>query len=151
MVWNSAPGAPFPSVRARLVTPDSKFPFNRDRLIEQLMKRLLLLAAALIVTLGVANAQTPRRTLVEEFTNTGCPPCAISDPYMEAWEAKNLSDIVVLKYHWYYPDQTDPYYTINATEMKNRTAYYGINGVPAVKFDGVISRNPYYGEDTLTS
>jgi thiol-disulfide isomerase/thioredoxin len=102
------------------------------------MKRLLLLALVLAFA-GTANAQYTRRVLVEEFTNTGCPPCAATDPVMESFEDMNINDITVLKYHVSWPDANDPFYIAQKApdEANSRgQKYYGVTGVPAVFFAG---------------
>lgn len=107
------------------------------------MKRLLLLALALGFTATTASAQVPRRVLIEKFTNTGCPPCATTDPIFEEFENTNLSKIAVVKYHTSGPDNTDPFYndkymkTPDDANKRAGASYYAIPGVPHVVFDGV--------------
>jgi hypothetical protein len=107
------------------------------------MKKLLLLS--LLFVAFAANsvfAQVPRRVLVEEFTNTGCPPCALSDPWMNAFQSENIDKIAVLKFHTQGPDATDPYYNANKTDGNPRANYYSVSGVPTVTMDGANAFNP---------
>jgi thiol-disulfide isomerase/thioredoxin len=116
------------------------------------MKRLLLLAFVLAFA-STADAQYTRRVLMEEFTNSGCPPCATTDPVIEAFEDEHLNDIAVLKYHVSWPDPNDPFYVAQkaADEANSRgQKYYGVTGVPAVFFGGL--ENPWPLTDaTLTA
>jgi len=101
------------------------------------MKKLLLLS--LLFVAFAANsvfAQVPRKVLVEEFTNTGCPPCALSDPWMLDFEHQNPQSITVLKFHTQGPDPNDPYYIANTTDANPRADYYSVPGVPHVRMDG---------------
>lgn len=104
------------------------------------MKRLLLLA----LVLGFAStsfAQFPRKVLMEEFTNTGCPPCAATDPNMDRFEAMLSDKLVVLKYHVSWPDPNDPFYKAQTAwhEANYRGQwYYRVTGVPDVRFAGKV-------------
>jgi hypothetical protein len=103
------------------------------------MKRILLLIALLAFGASASFAQVQRRVLEEEFTNTGCPPCAATDPLVEDFENQNMDKICVLKYHTSWPDPSDPFYLAQKTKTWNDAriqSYYGQNGVPFVKFSG---------------
>lgn len=116
------------------------------------MKRLLLLALVLGLT-STAYAQVPRKVLIEKFTNTGCPPCAISDPMFEEFEANNISKIAVVKYHTSGPDPNDPYYIAQSGtgESNKRANYYQITGVPTMMYDGDMPTNPGVGVSAMES
>lgn len=111
------------------------------------MKRLLLLALVLGVSVSTADAQFPRRVLLEEFTNTGCPPCATSDPAMEKFESRNIDMMAVLKYHTSGPDASDPFYIATKEPTpglaNTRGDYYNITGVPAFFFAGTTEVKLY--------
>lgn len=110
------------------------------------MKKLLLLSSLFVVlAANTVFAQVAKRVLVEEFTNTGCPPCAISDPFMEEFQAANMDKITVLKFHTQGPDPSDPYYKANTTDANPRANYYSVTGVPTVQFDGLNGMNPTGG------
>lgn len=100
------------------------------------MKRLLLFAAVLGLT-SAAYAQVPKKVLIEEFTNTGCPPCAATDPIVEEWESENIENVVFLKWHVDWPSDNDPYNLANANEPKRRgPTYYKVSGVPTFFVNG---------------
>ncbi|HBC46594.1 MAG TPA: hypothetical protein DCZ43_06065 [candidate division Zixibacteria bacterium] len=44
--------------------------------------------------------------------------------------------LIVIRYHWYYPDATDPYYVYNTPENNGRQSYYGGNYTPHSFVDG---------------
>jgi hypothetical protein len=109
------------------------------------MKRLLLLAAVLGLFASTTLAQAPRKVLMEEFTNTGCPPCATTDPIMDAFETIYGDRLVVLKYHVSWPDANDPFYkdqkALNEANVRGQT-YYGVTGVPSVRMGGAYDLFP---------
>ncbi len=114
----------------------------------------MLVAASSMVQ---AQGSNPRRVLFEEFTNTGCGPCAASDPMVEEFESADLSNICVLKYHVSWPDGADPFYLYtksvegaNGIDPRLQT-YYGMNSVPYVRFCGGRGSNPYPGADFNTA
>jgi thiol-disulfide isomerase/thioredoxin len=104
------------------------------------MKRLLLLSALAVgIFASASNAQVTRRVLVEEFTNTGCPPCAATDPMVESFEFENLSKVTAIKWHVSWPDATDPFYKVQSPKTLSDTrgqSYYGVTGVPFISLDG---------------
>jgi hypothetical protein len=116
------------------------------------MKRLLLLALVLGFT-STASAQVPRKVLIEKFTNTGCPPCATSDPWFEEFEQSNISKIAVVKFHTSGPDPSDPFYQAQKTwnESNRRATYYGVTGVPTMYYDGDDATNPGVGTQAMES
>ena len=81
-------------------------------------------------------AQNERMLLLESFTNTGCGPCAMYNPGMDALIANNPDKVVAIKYHVNWPSATDPMYLHNTSENGARTSYYGVNSVPHVVVDG---------------
>jgi hypothetical protein len=101
------------------------------------MKRLVLFIA-LLVTFAMSSsfAQVAHRVLEEEFTNTGCPPCAATDPFVEEFENTTMDGICVLKWHTQGPDPSDPYYIADPNEANPRSNYYGVTGVPSMQMDG---------------
>lgn len=127
----------------------SEFIFANQTVITT-MKKLLLLSLLFVAFAATTTlAQVPRRVLVEEFTNTGCPPCAISDPFMEEFQNTNIDKIIVLKFHTSGPDPSDPYYKANTKEANPRANYYSVTGVPTVQFDGVDGMNPTGGVTSI--
>jgi hypothetical protein len=50
----------------------------------------------------------------------------------------NNPDFILIRYHWYYPDNTDPYYQYNVSENMARSNYYNNNYSPHMFFDGSV-------------
>ncbi len=100
-----------------------------------------ILAAALLLNVG-ASAQIPTMVLVEESTNASCGPCASQNPAFDALLDANEDKAIVLKYQWYFPG-FDPMHNDNVEDALNRTAYYGINGVPTAAIAGELGDNDY--------
>lgn len=112
------------------------------------MKKHLL--AGLLITGMTAVAQTPRLSLYEEFTGETCPPCAATNPALNALLAlpTNTTKIVAIK--WQVPIPSAPsatwsLYQTNKTEIDWRwktlaSGGYGyspaIQSAPSSKMDG---------------
>jgi len=45
----------------------------------------------------------------------------------------------MIRVHVNWPNPDDPIYLANPTEQNSRKSFYGISGVPTIKFDGVIT------------
>lgn len=106
------------------------------------MKKQLLAFSFLIAGASMV-AQTPRLSLVEEFTGENCPPCAAYNPAFNALlsQPQNTANVVPLK--WQVPIPSAPtatwsLYQTNKTEINYRySSYgYGINSAPSVRIDG---------------
>ena len=95
---------------------------------------LLLLA---ILTAGAAD----RVILLEDFTNYQCSPCWSFEPDLNAFIDAHLAtgDLAVIRVHVNWPGPNDPIYLANTPEQNARKGFYGINSVPTIKFDGVIT------------
>ncbi|MBR1514173.1 MAG: Omp28-related outer membrane protein [Bacteroidales bacterium] len=101
------------------------------------MKKVTIFVASLMLLFALkTNAQNERMLLLESFTNTGCGPCALYNPAMDALIAANPDKIVAIKYHVSWPSANDPMYLHNTSENGARTSYYGVTAVPHVVIDG---------------
>ena len=101
------------------------------------MKRFTVFLASLMMLVSLkTNAQNERILLLESFTNTGCGPCAMYNPGMDALIANNRDKVVAIKYHVNWPSSADPMYLHNTSDNGSRVSYYGVNSVPHVVVDG---------------
>lgn len=107
------------------------------------MKKCLLLLLALCVG-NLIYGQAQRMVFIEESTNASCGPCASQNPAFNRLLEANYDNVVALKYQWYFPG-FDPMHEQNPGEANNRTAYYGINGVPTCAIDGTVPSGSYNG------
>ncbi len=97
------------------------------------MKRTCLLSTLLLaVTVSAQN----RIVLVEEFTNTGCGPCASWSPELDAVIENRLGDCVAIKYHSNYPNRNDEFYNYDSDTQQKRHDFYEVDGVPATFVNG---------------
>ncbi|HPF32804.1 MAG TPA: T9SS type A sorting domain-containing protein [Candidatus Sabulitectum sp.] len=90
------------------------------------------------------SSQVPaadRVVLFEDFTNSGCNPCWVAEPSVNAFVNANLpnGNLAVIRCHVNWPSPSDPIYLANPTEQTVRKAQYGISGVPTFKFDGILN------------
>ena len=101
------------------------------------MKKSTIFLASLLMLVSLkTNAQNERMLLLESFTNTGCGPCALYNPGMDALIANNPDKVVAIKYHVNWPSSADPMYMHNTADNGARINYYGVNSVPHVIVDG---------------
>ena len=91
--------------------------------------------AGLLLT-GCLFAQK-RLVLIEEFTNTGCGPCASWSPILDSCINYRLGDCIAIKYHSNYPNRDDEFYLNEKESNQNRVDYYGVIGVPTTFIDGI--------------
>lgn len=99
------------------------------------MKRLILSSVLLIAALTV-EAQQKRLVLVEEFTNTGCGPCASWSPVLDSVLHYRLGDCIAIKYHSGYPDKQDMFYLYDREAHQAKVDFYHVTGVPMTIVDG---------------
>lgn len=102
---------------------------------------IMLMAATATLPATAQNAAdgdgtTRQVVLLEEFTNTGCAPCAVFGPKLDALLDRRFDDIVAVKYHSNYPDRSDPYYLNEPEDAGARSTFYGVTGVPTVIVNG---------------
>ena len=100
------------------------------------MKKLYTLALAMFIGVAV-NAQSQRLTLLEEFTQASCGPCAAQNPALNTLLSGNESKTVSIKYQTNWPG-VDPMNTQTQTWVAPRVSYYAVNGVPNIQFDGLV-------------
>jgi thiol-disulfide isomerase/thioredoxin len=112
-----------------------------------------LLAAGFSAWSGSVQAQN-YKVLIEEFTSSTCPPCAVTDPIMKQVESEKFNDICVLKWHQNFPAAGDPSYVMY-TPGQNRLGYYNVAGIPGIALNGNKYFNPGYGvayiEDSIAN
>ncbi len=96
---------------------------------------LLLLVLTLAFTVSTM-ADSPRKGLIEEATNTSCGPCASQNPGFQKWFLENLDVLVPVIYHAWWPGANDPFYLNDQNMNRNRVQYYGVQGVPRAIFNG---------------
>ncbi|MBL7918261.1 MAG: hypothetical protein JNM96_07670, partial [Bacteroidia bacterium] len=87
-----------------------------------------------------ASAQT-RLALYEEFTGENCPPCASTNPGLDALLAQpaNTANTQCIKWQVAIPSApsaTWSLYQTNITEINWRDTYYSISSAPSAKMDG---------------
>jgi hypothetical protein len=105
------------------------------------MKKLYTIALAMLASVAV-NAQSQRLTLLEEFTQASCGPCAAQNPALNTLLAANETKTVSIKYQTNWPG-VDPMNTQTQAWVGPRVSYYAVSGVPNIKFDGnVVSGAP---------
>lgn len=101
------------------------------------MKKTLLLSSLIVFGMTL-NAQQ-RMVLYEEFTGENCPPCASTNPPLDALMESNSNDTKIIKIQYQSPIPTaGPLYYQNTTDVQNRMQYYGVNFAPWGQMDGAL-------------
>lgn len=102
-----------------------------------------LLLVVLLVAFASAAFAAQRVVLVENFTNTGCAPCASANPVTHSFMEAYPDQIVLnVQYHVNWPSATDPFYLANPTDANGRRTYYGVSAVPDMFTDGADGPSP---------
>jgi hypothetical protein len=85
----------------------------------------------------------PRVILVEEFTNTDCPPCATQNPAFDALLEQNriAGKMSMIKYHAPWPGPNDPMNVFNTLDIADRLYYYASPGLPNGLINGILIPN----------
>lgn len=101
----------------------------------------LTLSLLFALSLSTAEAQTRNRqiVLIEEFTNSGCGPCANYSPTLDSVTSYRLGEVISIKYHGNYPDKSDPFYLDQKTDLDKRIAYYNITAYPTNVINGITA------------
>lgn len=88
-----------------------------------------------------AQEQSKRYVLLEEFSNTYCPPCIFRHPAFHENILEEYEDVEVfhISYHVGTPIPDDVFYQANIEEVEQRAAYYQILGTPSLQLLGEFS------------
>jgi len=83
----------------------------------------------------VVDTILSRKTLLEVFTASTCPPCTPGNIQMDSVVLPTISSdkYTVIKYQQNFPGTGDPYST--ATSVSRR-GFYGVNSIPRMEIDG---------------
>ncbi|MDO4161294.1 MAG: Omp28-related outer membrane protein [Prevotellaceae bacterium] len=85
---------------------------------------------------SIAQTRNRNIVLIEEFTNTGCGPCASYSPTLDTVISYRLGEVIAIKYHGSYPDRNDPFYLDQQTDIDKRIALYDISAYPTTIMNG---------------
>ena len=108
-----------------------------------IMKKSLLaiFLCTSVVAGGMAQESSTQRsmpvsTLIEEFTNSGCGPCAAYAPVLDSVVSYRLGEAIAIKYHGVYPDRNDPFYLAQKEDLNKKILFYNISGYPTTIING---------------
>ncbi len=102
----------------------------------------LLLLSLFLLGSSMTQAQLARKQpMFEHFTNAGCGPCALQNPYFQAVRLDHIGTVNHVAYHTSGPG-SDPMYSANPTENNAMDAFYFIPGVPTMVTDGNFQSFP---------
>lgn len=101
-------------------------------------KLFITLVLSMLVSISTNADNGKRLVLIEEFSNTGCGPCARYSPILDSAVSYRLGDVVSVKYHGGYPDPDDMFYLAQKEDMDKKFRLYGVNAVPATVVNGEV-------------
>lgn len=96
----------------------------------------MFIAFIVIMSAFTVNAQQ-RLSLIELFSGASCSPCAIHVPPLEDTVSRFQDKVVILRHQLNIPAY-DPMY-LDYPSVMDRFSYYGLSGVPDLKFDGAVT------------
>ncbi|MEO0092540.1 MAG: Omp28-related outer membrane protein [candidate division WOR-3 bacterium] len=103
-----------------------------------MVKRVFILVALLVISSTPLRA-VQRTVLAEDFTGTWCQYCPGAQMGLQILKSQVRDSLAILAYHL-----NDPF---TVPECNTRSSYYGVSGIPHVKFDGVLTRvGGYYNQ-----
>jgi len=100
------------------------------------MKKITTLLALACVT-SFSFGQSQRLTLLEEFTQASCGPCASQNPALNTLLNANTTKAISIKYQTSWPG-VDPMNAQTQTDVGPRVTYYTVSGVPNIRYDGNV-------------
>lgn len=110
------------------------------------MKKIYLCFMALAIT-TLSFGQSQRLVLFEEFTGETCPPCASTNPGLNALLNANQTKVVSIKYMNDIPSPGPRFYAYNTPDVEARQTFYANNYSP----NGILDGNVYNDQPaTLT-
>lgn len=83
------------------------------------------------------NSSAQKIVLIEQFTNSGCPPCAAAVPPITDYVRDNEHKVALIAYHTSFP-YLDSMYHENKVESDAAVAYNGVQAVPQSIVDGNV-------------
>ncbi len=98
---------------------------------------------ALGISTGIVSQS--RVVLIEQFSNSSCPPCGAVSPSVYAF-VNNTPGVAAIAYHTLFPYKNDSMHFENPVEATQRVNYYSVTGVPNSVLDGNVyngSTNPF--------
>lgn len=97
---------------------------------------LFSLLLAMLLTINTNAQQAAKRyVMFEHFTNASCGPCATQNPTFDAFYSENKSSAKHITFHTAWPG-TDPMNALNPSEVNTMVSYYGVTGVPNMRWNG---------------
>lgn len=101
------------------------------------MKKITTLLSLALMA-GLSFGQSQRLTLLEEFTQASCGPCASQNPALNTLLNNNTSKVISIKYQTSWPG-VDPMNAQTQAEVGPRVSYYGVTAVPNIRYDGNVT------------
>ena len=100
------------------------------------MKKIVVIMLIMLLPASIWAVQ--RKVLGELITNTACPGCASANYALDALLEQFPDQLVVVRYHAWWPSRSDPFYAANPDENSARINFYGADYTPHLWIDGTV-------------
>lgn len=116
-------------------------------IITRIMNKRITLTALILmfVVFNISSQSKKQPVLIEEFSNTGCGPCASYSEVLDTTVSYLLGDVVSVKYHGYYPDRNDVFYKNLKSDMDKKIVLYNVTAYPTTVVNGKVVGNSLSG------
>lgn len=108
------------------------------------MKKIYLV---LLLVMAFATVEaSPKKVLLEIFTNSHCPICPAAHSAVDSYLQNGLykDQVTFIYYHMVFPYSDDQLHQHNPTDASARNSYYGpFSSTPRGIFDGQVQNNSY--------
>ncbi|NLI97300.1 T9SS type A sorting domain-containing protein [bacterium] len=104
------------------------------------MKKILFIAAIILLLPVAVFAGTRNKVLGMLFTSTTCPPCVAANAALDQVLAERESTLAVVRFHMNWPSPgNDPWYHYDPAMNNFWRAMYAIDAVPTFVADGMTA------------
>ncbi len=100
------------------------------------MKKIVVIILVMLLPTSIWAVQ--RKVLGELITNTACPGCASANYALDSVMMQFPDQLVVVRYHAWWPSSSDPFYAANPDENSARINFYGADYDPHLWIDGTV-------------
>lgn len=80
--------------------------------------------------------------LLEDFANTSCAPCVVSNQYIEELKTEFGEQLLSVKFPTNFPGPNDPFYLAASSNCDYRRSYYNVLFAPTIILDGTVKPVP---------
>ncbi|GJQ63365.1 MAG: hypothetical protein SCALA702_24180 [Melioribacteraceae bacterium] len=107
--------------------------------------------APLTVNIDMSIVTIQKVVLLEDFANTSCAPCVVSNQYIEELKGEFGDQLLSVKFPTNFPGPNDPFYLAASSNCDFRRSFYNVLFAPTVILDGTVKPVPTDKDDIKTN